>query len=141
MFDPWIGKIRWRREWLATPVILAWSIARTEEPGGGRVHGVPKSQTQLRSRHPHPHCSRWTTSSVTLGTPETSCCPVCTETMSASLVPWGHPQRTPGALDGTLHACRGGITALFSPELPACTLSPHLIGRDRKCFPGDLLAR
>ena len=33
-FDPWIGKIPWRRERLATPVFLP-----------GEVHGVTKSQT------------------------------------------------------------------------------------------------
>ena len=33
-FDPWVGKIPWRREWQLTPVILAWKIPRTEEPGG-----------------------------------------------------------------------------------------------------------
>ena len=40
-FDPWIGKIRCRREWQPTPVF--W-------PGEshGLVHGVAKSQTQLR---------------------------------------------------------------------------------------------
>ena len=32
-FNPWVGKIFWRREWLPTPV-LAWRILRTEEPGG-----------------------------------------------------------------------------------------------------------
>ena len=33
LFNPWIGKIPWRREW--QPSILAWRIPRTEEPGGG----------------------------------------------------------------------------------------------------------
>ena len=28
-FDPWVGKIPWRREWQPTPVFLPW----TEEPG------------------------------------------------------------------------------------------------------------
>ena len=31
---PGLGKIPWRREWLPTPVYLAWKIAWTEEPGG-----------------------------------------------------------------------------------------------------------
>ena len=30
-FDPWIGKIPWRRKWQLTPV---WIIPWTEEPGG-----------------------------------------------------------------------------------------------------------
>ena len=33
-FDPWIGKISWGRDWQPTPVILAWRIPWTEEPGG-----------------------------------------------------------------------------------------------------------
>ena len=40
-FDPWVGKMPWRREWLTTPVF--W-------PGefhGLLVHGVAKSRTQL----------------------------------------------------------------------------------------------
>ena len=31
MFDPWVGKIPWRREWQS---ILNWRISWTEEPGG-----------------------------------------------------------------------------------------------------------
>ena len=33
-FDPWVGKIPWRREWLTHSSILAWRIPRTEEPSG-----------------------------------------------------------------------------------------------------------
>ena len=33
-FDPWVGKIPWRRAWQPSPVILAWRIPWTEEPGG-----------------------------------------------------------------------------------------------------------
>ena len=32
-FDPLVGKIPWRRKWQSTPVILAWRIPWTEEPG------------------------------------------------------------------------------------------------------------
>ena len=31
---PWVGKIPWRRAQQPTPVILAWKILWTEEPGG-----------------------------------------------------------------------------------------------------------
>ena len=31
-FDPWVGKIPWRRAWQPTPVF--WKIQWTEEPGG-----------------------------------------------------------------------------------------------------------
>ena len=44
-FNPWVGKISWRREWQPTPVFLvkameshsstlAWKIPRTEDAGG-----------------------------------------------------------------------------------------------------------
>ena len=32
-FDPWVGKIPWRRKGQPTPVILAWEIPCTEGPG------------------------------------------------------------------------------------------------------------
>ena len=33
-FDPWVGKIPWRRKWQPTPIFLAWKIPWTEEHGG-----------------------------------------------------------------------------------------------------------
>ena len=33
-FDPWVGKIPWRREWKPTPVFLPGESAWTEEPTG-----------------------------------------------------------------------------------------------------------
>ena len=33
-FNPWVGKIPWRREMVTHPSILAWEIPWTEEPGG-----------------------------------------------------------------------------------------------------------
>ena len=46
-FNPWVGKIPWRRAWQCTPVFLPG------EPHGQRslvatVHGVTKSQTRLK---------------------------------------------------------------------------------------------
>ena len=32
-FDPWVGKIPWRRKWQSTPVVLPGKIPWTEEPG------------------------------------------------------------------------------------------------------------
>jgi len=40
-FDPWFGKIPWRREWLPTPV-LTWRIPWTEEPGGLQSVGLQR---------------------------------------------------------------------------------------------------
>ena len=52
-FDPWVGKIPWRREWQPTPGFLPGESLWTEEPGGATVHGVTQSRTQLKqlSRH------------------------------------------------------------------------------------------
>ena len=33
-FDPWVGKIPWRRAWQPTPVFLLGESPWTEEPGG-----------------------------------------------------------------------------------------------------------
>ena len=33
-FNPWVGKIPWRRAWQPTLVFLPGESARTEEPGG-----------------------------------------------------------------------------------------------------------
>ena len=41
-FDPWVGKIPWRREWLPTPVLLPGEIPCTEEPGGLQSTGSPR---------------------------------------------------------------------------------------------------
>ena len=40
-FDPWVGKIPWRRVWQPTPVFssLVWKIPWTEEPGGLSLWG------------------------------------------------------------------------------------------------------
>ena len=45
-FDPWVGKIPWRRARQPTPVFLPGEPPWTEVPGGGAtVHGVTKSWT------------------------------------------------------------------------------------------------
>ena len=33
-FDPWVGKIPWKRSWQPTPVFFPEDSPRTEEPGG-----------------------------------------------------------------------------------------------------------
>ena len=33
-FDPWVGKIPWRRAWQRTPALLPGESPWTEEPGG-----------------------------------------------------------------------------------------------------------
>ena len=41
-FDPWMGKIPWRRAWQPTPVFLPGESPWTEEPGGLQSMGLQK---------------------------------------------------------------------------------------------------
>ena len=41
-FDPWIGKIPWRREWLPTPVFFTGKSHGQRSLVGYTVHGVAK---------------------------------------------------------------------------------------------------
>ena len=45
-FDPWVGKIPWRRKWQPTPVFLPGK-SHGQRSLVATVHGVTKSQTQL----------------------------------------------------------------------------------------------
>ena len=47
-FDPWVGKIPWRRKWLPTPVLLPGRIPWTDEPG--RLQSIQSMGLQ-RVRH------------------------------------------------------------------------------------------
>ena len=46
-FDPWVGKIPWRREWHPTPVLLPGEF-HGQRSLAGYSHGVTKSRTQLK---------------------------------------------------------------------------------------------
>ena len=41
-FNPWVGKIPWRRAWQPTPVFLPGEPSRTEEPGGLQSTGLQR---------------------------------------------------------------------------------------------------
>ena len=45
-FDPWVGKIPWRRKWQPTPVFLPGKFSGQKSLVAAD-HGVAKSQTQL----------------------------------------------------------------------------------------------
>ena len=55
-FDPWVGKILWRRKWQPTPVFLP---GKAHDGGAwwATVHGVTESQTRLSEQHFHFHHS------------------------------------------------------------------------------------
>ena len=44
-FDPWVGKIPWRRGMATHSSILPWEISWTEEPGRLQSMGLQKSRT------------------------------------------------------------------------------------------------
>ena len=55
-FDPWVGKIPWRRAWQPTPVFLLGESPCTEEPGRLQSWGYKESHTTERlitARHIH----------------------------------------------------------------------------------------
>ena len=52
-FDPWVGKIPWRRTWQPTPVVLPGE-SHGQRILAGTVHGVIKSWTRL-STHTRTH--------------------------------------------------------------------------------------
>ena len=47
-FNPWIGKISWRRKWQPTPVFLPGKSHGWRNLVGYIVHGVTKSPKRLR---------------------------------------------------------------------------------------------
>ena len=43
-FNPWVGKLPWRREWLPTPVFLPEEFHGQRSLVGYIVHGVTKTR-------------------------------------------------------------------------------------------------
>ena len=58
-FDPWIGKMPWRRERKPPPVFLPTESPRTEEPGGLQSMGLQRvghdQVTKNTHKHTHTH--------------------------------------------------------------------------------------
>ena len=52
-FNPWLGKIPWKREWLPTPVFLPAEFHGLRILAGYIVHEVAESWTRLRDKHIH----------------------------------------------------------------------------------------
>ena len=50
-FDPWVGKIPWRRAWLPTPVFLPGESPWTEGPGGLHPWGRKELDTIEGTEH------------------------------------------------------------------------------------------
>ena len=41
-FNPWVGKISWRRKWQSTPVFFAWEFPETVKPGKLQSTGMQR---------------------------------------------------------------------------------------------------
>ena len=52
-FDPWVGKIPWRREWQATPVFLPGESPQTEGPGGLQSIGLQRVRHDWVTKQQH----------------------------------------------------------------------------------------
>ena len=52
-FNPWVGKIPWRRKWQPTPVFLPEKIPWTEESGRPQSIGSLKSRTWIEQLSTH----------------------------------------------------------------------------------------
>ena len=50
-FNPWVGKIPWRRAWQPTPVFLPGESPRTEEPGGLQSMGSQRVGHDWVTKH------------------------------------------------------------------------------------------
>ena len=50
-FDPWVGKIPWRRKWQPTPVFVPGIIPWTEGPGGLQSTGLQRVGHDWATRH------------------------------------------------------------------------------------------
>ena len=93
-FDPWVGKIPWRRAWQPIPVFRPGESPWTEEPGGLQSMGLQRAGRDCTTKHVHVHAHTHTHISVQF---------ICS-VMSDSLRPHGlqHaglpcPSPTPGA--------------------------------------------
>ena len=51
-FDPWVGKIPWRKAWQPTPVFLPGE-SHEQRAWQAAVHGVTNSQSQLKRLSMH----------------------------------------------------------------------------------------
>ena len=52
-FNPWVGKIPWRRKWQSST--LAWEIQWTEKPGGLHSMRLQRIWNNLMTKHTHTH--------------------------------------------------------------------------------------
>ena len=59
-FDPWVGKIPWKRKWHPSPVFLPRKIPWTEESGGLKSKGLQRVGHDWACMHIHMHIHKHT---------------------------------------------------------------------------------
>ena len=64
-FDPWVGKIPWRRKWLPNPVFLPGKFHRQRSLAGYSPWGCKELDTTERLTHTHT-LTKWSKSSIRL---------------------------------------------------------------------------
>ena len=60
-FDPWVGKIPWRRVWQATPVFLPGESPRSEEPGRLQSMGLQRVRHDWATKYNIQHSTGFVT--------------------------------------------------------------------------------
>ena len=52
-FNPWVGKIPWRRKWQATPVFLPWKSHGQRSQAGNSPRGLKRVRHELVTKQQH----------------------------------------------------------------------------------------
>ena len=52
-FNPWAGKIPWKRKWQPTPVFFSWEIPWTDKPSGLQSTGLQRVRRNSVTEHKH----------------------------------------------------------------------------------------
>ena len=55
-FDPWVGKIPWKRKWWFTPIFLPEKVPWTEEPGRLQSMGLQRVRDELATKQQVSKC-------------------------------------------------------------------------------------
>ena len=122
-FDPWVGKIPWRRKWQPTPVFLPGESHR-ERSLGVYSPWSWKNLTRLKqlSMHTLVHCGtlgRW----LNLSDPQ-FLHPQNSDNTSLLRIKWNHVYK------GLVHSTCSIIGACY------CTIRASLVAQRFKCLPG-----
>ena len=93
-FDPWVGKIPWRRERLPAPVFWPGESPWTEKPGRMQSMGCRVGQ-DWATKHSTAHCNSWALAPLPLGDKSVT----LTRTLLLPAGPWHRgPKRLSGGV-------------------------------------------